>query len=205
MVSSKGAYSTRDTLEDRLLTFNCGQFARGITAGRPLSRRWVSAKECLCKHDTRKICDPARLYSFHFRELSDEAIAQWQGGLSEKYPDVPPERIGIFDPNGGDTFISVPPDFLNVLWEAATAADGVLRSIQLTAQPQKNDEWAIFEVSLSEEIEEFFEWPLDKDSNPKFASPRANPAVVHLRAVREACWARDRNHCHRSVSRIVDC
>jgi hypothetical protein len=189
--SSKGTPSTRDILEDRLLTFNCGQFARGITASRPLSHRWVTAKECLCTHDTREICDPTRLYNLQFYELSDEAMAQRQRDLSEKYPDTPPDQIGVFQPDGGPTSIFVPPHFLDVLWNAALAADGVLRSITLTAQPRKRGGWSIFDVSLSEEMAEFFEWPLDKNSNPKFAPPRNDPAVVELRAVREQLrWLR---------------
>jgi hypothetical protein len=44
---------------------------------------------------------------------------------------------------------------------------------------------------LGEEIAEFFEWPFDKDSSPKFAPPRNDPAVIELRAVREQLkWLR---------------
>jgi hypothetical protein len=115
----------RDTLQDQRFAFNCGQFARGITAGRPLSHRWVTAKECLCTDDTPEICDPTRLYNLNFYELSDEAMAQRQRDLSEKYPDIPPDQIGVFD--DGSTSIFVPPHFMDVVWNAALAADGVLR------------------------------------------------------------------------------
>jgi hypothetical protein len=185
MTSSNETPSTRDTLKDQFLAFNCGQFKRDITAGRPLSHRWVTAKECLCTDDTPEICDPTRLYDFNFYELSDEAMAQRQRDLSEKYPDdIPPDQIGVF--GDGPTSIFVPPHFMDVVWNAALAADGVLRTISLTAQPRKRrGGWHVFSVSLGEEMVDFFEWPLDKDHNPKFAPPRDNPAVVELRAVRE--------------------
>jgi hypothetical protein len=95
-------------------------------------------------------------------------------------PDIPVDRIGVFD----DKFnsINVPSDFLNVLWNAAIAADGVLRSIQLTVQPQKDGRWAIIEVHLKEEIAEPFELPFDKGGRPKVILPRANPVVAELRA-----------------------
>jgi hypothetical protein len=136
MISSKETPSTRDILKDEFLNFNCYQFSRGIKAGRPASSREVSAEQCVCTRDTSKICDPSQLYSLCFFETSDEQEAENQKRLS-KYPDIPPDRIGVFDPDGKTSFIYVPPDFLEALWTAAIAADGVLRSIQLKVQPQK--------------------------------------------------------------------
>jgi hypothetical protein len=74
------------------------------------------------------------LYSLYFYETSDEEEAENQK-----------ECIGVFRP-GETSFIYVPPDFLEALWTAAIAADGVLRSIQLTVQPQKGGHWAVFET-----------------------------------------------------------
>jgi hypothetical protein len=187
MISATATSSARDVLEDQFLNFNCYKFSRGINAGRPLSSRTVSAEECLCTRDTTKICDSDFLYSFHFRETTDEEQAERQRDTSEKYPDISPDRIGVFRPNT-ETFIHVPPHFLDVLWRAALAADGVLRSIQLTVQPQKGGGWAVFEVYLKEEIAETFELPVDKHSRPKAGPPRANPVVIELREMR--AWLR---------------
>jgi hypothetical protein len=143
----------------------------------------------LCTHDTAKICDPDFLYSFHFSETTDEEHAERQRDTSEKYPDIPPDRIGVFRPNT-ETVISVPPQFLDVLWSAALAADGVLRSIQLTVQPQKGGAWAVIGVHLKEEIAETFELPVDKQSRPKIGPPRADPMVAELRALRALSWGR---------------
>jgi hypothetical protein len=105
-------------------------------------------------------------------------------------PDIPVDRIGIFNPNEDLNFINVPTEFLNVLWKAAIAADGVLRSIQLTVQPQKGGSWAVFEAYLKEEIAETFELPVDKQSRPKIGPPRADPVVAELRALRALSWGR---------------
>jgi hypothetical protein len=177
MTTSKATPSARDTLEDRYLTFNCYQFSRGVRAGRPTSRRWVSAEQCLCTHDEENICDPTLLYSFHFYEISDQEEAAYQND-----PDIPLGRIGIFRPEA--SLIHVPTDFFNVLWTVAIAADGVLRSINLTVQPQKQGLWAIFEATLHEQIEEPFELRFDDHSRPKPSPPRAFPAVTELRALR---------------------
>jgi hypothetical protein len=181
--SSKEMPSTRDILKDEFLNFNCYQFSRGVKTGRPLSRRWVSAEQCLCTRDTPKICDPSRLYSIHFYETSNEEEANKQKDL-ERYPDISADRIGVFSPDDGDSFIYVPPQFLDTLWTAALAADGVLRSIQLSVQPQKADRWAVFETTLKEEIAETFELPVDKRLRPKVGPPRADPIVVELGAMR---------------------
>jgi hypothetical protein len=71
-----------------------------------------------------------------------------------------------------------------VLWNAAIAADGVLRSIQLTVQPQKDGGWTVFEAYLKEEIAEPFELPFDKGGRPKVMPPRADPVVAELRALK---------------------
>ena len=184
MVSASETSLTRDILEDQFLNFNCYQFSRGIKAGRPLSGRWVCAEQCLCTRDTPEICDRTRLYTVCFYETSDKEEAEKQKRLSEKYPDTPRDRIGVFQPDREITFIYIPSHFLDVLWAAAIAADGVLRSIQLSVQPQKSGGWAVFEASLKEEIAEPFELPVDKHSRPKVGAPRAEPAVIELRAVR---------------------
>jgi hypothetical protein len=180
MVSTNRTSSTRDSLKDHFLNFNCYQFSRGITSARP-PRRSVSAEQCLCTRDTPKICDRNQLYSLHFYELPDEEEAERQRELSEN-PDIPYDRIGVFRPDDGDAFIHVPPNFLDALWNAAIAADGVLRSIQLSVQPQKSGGWAVFEAYLKEEIAEPF--PVDKSSRPKVGPPRAEPSLVELRAIR---------------------
>jgi hypothetical protein len=123
------------------------------------------------------------MYTIGFYERSDEEEAKHQQDVSEKNPDIPPDRIGAFqldrEFNG---LISVPPHFLDVLWNAALAADGVLRSISLTVQPQKRGGWAVFEVTLSEAIAD--ELPFDKGGRPKVISPRADPVVAELRALK---------------------
>jgi hypothetical protein len=184
MGSAKGTPSTRDILKDQYLTFNCYQFSRGVKSGRPLSHRWVSAEQCLCTHDSVRICDPGRLYNLRFYETSNEWEAVHQKEIIGTYPDIPPDRIGVFRADGETSLVSVPPDFLDVLWNAALAADGVLRSISLSVQPQKGGGWAVFEATLKEEIAEPFELPVDKRSRPKISPPRADPTVVELRGVR---------------------
>jgi len=190
MASANGS---RDILNDHFLNFNCYQFSRGIRAGRPLSHRWVSAEQCLCTRDTAKICERNRSYSFSFSETSDEQEAEHQKNLSERFSDIPYDRIGVFHPDGRETFITVPPHFLDALWTAAIAADGVLRSIQLSVQPQERADWAVFEASLKEEIAESFELPHDKNSRPLIGPPRVQPMVTELRAVqallRSRAWS----------------
>ena len=174
---------TRDVLNDQHLTFVCYQLSRGARAERPLTRRhrWVSANDCVCTRDTKEICDPTRLYSFAFFETSDEEEAQ-QMDLFER--DTPSDRIGVFDPEKGATLIRVPDHFMDLLWNAGLAVEGVLRSIEITVQPQNRGGWAIFEASFSEKHVAPFTWPLDKNSRPKVASPPADPMVVELRALR---------------------
>lgn len=181
---------TRDLHEDKFLYFNCYKFSRGIRMGRPLSRRIVSAEKCLCTGDTtEKICDRNRFYSLHFREITDEEEARTKDRITD--PDIPVDRIGAFRPNDDLNFINVPTEFLNVLWNAAIAADGVLRSIQLTVQPQRDGlRWAVFEAHLKEEIAEPFELPRDKHSNPKVGPPRNNPVVAELREQLRLRWSR---------------
>jgi hypothetical protein len=140
---------TRDILKDQRLTFVCYRLSRGIRAKQPLSRRrrWVSANDCVCTRDTKEICDPTRLYSFAFYETSNEEEGE-QMDLFEK--DSPPNRIGVFDPDGGPALIRVPTHFLDLMWDAGLAADGVLRSIEITIQSQNGGGWAIFEASFNE-------------------------------------------------------
>ena len=181
MNSLKGP--TRDILQDQHLTFACYHLSRGVRAERPLShrRRWVFANDCVCTRDTKEVCDPARLYSFAFYETSDEDEAE-QMDLFEK--DSPPDRIGVFDPEKGPTLIRVPTHFLDLLWDTGLVADGVLRSIEITVQPQDRGGWAIFEALFNEKVAQPFDWPLDKNLRPKVAPPPADPAVVELRALR---------------------
>jgi hypothetical protein len=132
--------TTRDIAQDRYLTFSCPHFSRGARAGRPMSRRWVSADQCLCTHDEHGICDPSQLYSICFYETSDDEEVKNR----QQYPHIPADRIGVFDPSGGGTnLIYVPPHFLDLLWTTAVAAGGVLRSISLSLQPQDNERWAV--------------------------------------------------------------
>jgi hypothetical protein len=181
MTSSKAA---RDILEDHSVTFNCYQLSRGVRTRRPLSRRWVYAEQCLCTQDTTETCDTSKLYNITFYEASDEEAAKLQGDM-EKYPDIPLDRIGVLHPDGEPNLVHVPSDFMDVLWGAAVEADGVLRSITLTVQPQKQEgTWAVFEVTLSEQIAEPFELPVDKSFRPKVSPPRASQMVVELQAVR---------------------
>ena len=181
MDSPKGP--TRDILKDKHLTFVCYRLSRGVRVERPLSRRrrWVSADDCLCTSDTKEICNPTRLYSFAFHETSEEEEAE-QMDLFEK--DISQDRIGTFDADSGPTLIRVPAHFLDLLWNAGLAADGVLRSIEITIQPQDRGGWAIFEASFNEKFAQPFNWPVDKNSRPKVAPLPADPAVVELRALR---------------------
>jgi len=191
--SSKETASTRDILEDQWLTFNCYHFSRHMRSGHPLSRRWVSAEQCLCTNDT-EICQPGQLYAFWFYEISAEELANHQKETSKRNPDIPPDRIGVFRPDGEHSTIYVPSDFLEELWAAATAADGVLRRITISIQPQGREGlekglWAVFEVALDQQIAEPFELSMDKHFRPKIGPPRADPAVVELRALRaELRW-----------------
>lgn len=174
---------TRDVQKDEHLTFVCYHLSRGVRAERPLSRRhrWVSANNCVCTHDTKQICDATRLYSFAFYETSDEDEAE-QTDLFEK--DTLLDRIGVFEPDKGPTLIRVPTHFLDLLWNAGIAADGVLRSIEITIQAQNRGGWAIFDASFNERLAQPFDWPLDKNSRPKVAPPPVGPAVVELRNLR---------------------
>jgi hypothetical protein len=171
MISSK---ATRDKLKDVSLKFYCHQFSRGVQAGRPLSRRWVFAEQCLCTGDPAKICDHTRLYRIQFWETPDEEAAKLQKDWAD--------RIGVFFSDGPNN-IHVPPHFLDVLWTAAVAADGVLRSIELKVQEHKPVGWAVFEATFKEH-QEPFELPVGSMSRP-LRAPRDNPTVVELRALRE--------------------
>jgi hypothetical protein len=183
MISATATSPTRrDILKDELLNFNCYKFSRGIKAERPLSRRIVSAEECLCTRDTtEKICERGRLVSLHFREISGEEETRIKDRITD--PDIPLDRIGVFRPDDKLNFINVPTEFLNVLWNAAVAADGVLRSVELTVQPQKGGAWAVYEVHLKEEIAEPFKLRTGiYYDRYKIGPPRPNP-LVELRAI----------------------
>jgi hypothetical protein len=124
-----------------------------------MSRRWVSADQCLCTHDEQGICDPSRLYSICFYETSDDEDVKNRQQLFEQYPHIPADRIGIFDPSGVTNLIYVPPHFQDLLWTTAVAAGGVLRSISLSLHPQDNERWAVVEAILHEEVAEPFKPP----------------------------------------------
>jgi hypothetical protein len=143
-----------------------------------MSRRWVSADQCLCTHDEQRICDPGQLYSICFYETSDDEEAKNRQQLFEQYPHIPADRIGVFDPSGGGTnLIYVPPHFLDLLWTTAVAGGGVLRSISLSLQPQDNERLAVVEAILHEEITEPFR-------PPKASQPRTGDPAVELRGRR---------------------
>jgi hypothetical protein len=190
MVSSTGTLSTRRTSKDQWLTFNCYQFSRRVTAGRPRSRRLVSADQCLCTHDPGKILDVALPYTIFFVEMSEEEEIQEKKRLKEL--GWPPDPIGVLNFGiGADSWINVPSDFMDLLWDAAIAADGFLRSIELTVQQQQPEErLVIFEVRFSEKIGEPFEVQYDRRSRPIIAPPRADPVVAELRALRALSWSR---------------
>ena len=175
MTSSKE--TTRDITQDRYLTFICPRFSRGARTGRPMSRRWVSADQCLCTHDEQGICDPSQLYSICFYETSDDEEVRNRQQLFEQYPYIPADRIGVFDPNGGTNLIHVSPHFLDLLWTTAIAADGVLRSISLSVQPQDNEHWAVVEATLHEEITE-------PSRPPKASQSRTGDPEIELRGRR---------------------
>jgi hypothetical protein len=181
MISSAGTSSTRRKSEDQWLTFNCYQFSRRVTAGRPRSRRWVSADQCLCTHDPDKILDATLSHRISFREVVEEEETQEKKELEEN--SWPPDHIGVFR-DSGTSWVNVPSDFMDHLWAAAIAADGVLRSIELTVQRQPEERWAIFGVLFTETMGEPFEVQYDRRSRPIIAPPRAHPVVRELRAVR---------------------
>lgn len=162
--------TTRDIAQGRYLTFSCPHFSRGARAGRPMSRRWVSADQCLCTHDEQGICDPSQPYNICFYETSDDEEVKNRQQLCEQYPHIPADRIGVFDPGGGGiNLIYVPSHFLDLLWTTAVAAGGVLCSISLSVQPQDNERWAVVEAILHEEITEPFRPP--KTSPPRTGDP----------------------------------
>ena len=150
MVSSTGTSSRRKS-QDQWLTFNCYQFSRGVTAERPRSRRWVSAEQCLCTHDPDKILDATLPYKIFFIEMSEDEETQERKRLEELR--WPPDHIGVLNLGiGRESWINVPSDFMDLLWTAAIAADGVLRSIELTVQQQPEGRLVIFEVRFSEKM-----------------------------------------------------
>src|SRR5262249_52105873 len=131
-------------------------FSHGMKSGRPLSRRWVVAEQCSCiahtpspRSSRRDAIDLSQLYSIQFYETSDEEEANHQKEM-KNIPDVFPDRIGVFKPDGYPSTIFVPPHFLDVLWSAALTAGGVARTIKLAVQPEKEGRLAVFEVELIE-------------------------------------------------------
>jgi hypothetical protein len=176
MVSAKA----RNILKNQWLTFNCYQFSRGVTAGRPRSRRWVAADKCVCTRASDKDFDDALLHTIFFREVSEEEETEARK-QSEEYGGLSHE-IGVLR-NDGEAQVNVPSDFLDFLWAGAIAADGVLRSISLAVQRHENY-WVISEVRLDEKMGEPFEVQYDKRSRPKISPPRDDPVVRELRAVR---------------------
>jgi hypothetical protein len=135
---------------------------------------------------SEEICSRNVLYELFITEIWDEEAEEKRSEISSKYPDIPPDRIGAFNPEEGNAFINVPPRFMDVLWTAAVAADGVIRSIDLRVQPQgqSKQHWAIFDISLSERIADIHELGFDKNGDPKVSPPRPDPAVIELRGMR---------------------
>jgi hypothetical protein len=168
------------------------EFSRYVHAGR---RRTVTASKCLCTWQSAKICDRTQLYEINFRPQATRLIfwketdTLYRAFDREKTegPDVwPPDRIGAFVPadeeGKGYANIDVPPQLMDLLWEAALAADGVIRKITLYVKPQKAKAgyWWVFSVTLHENIWDDVELLVDA---PKESPPRPNPAVVELRSV----------------------
>jgi hypothetical protein len=183
----------------RSLTFNCYEFSRHMTAdhkGVPALGRWVTASKCLCTHQSDKICDPTQLYEMHFyRQLPSLLIFRKDTDLKIE-TSWPPDAIGSFIPEHehaaegvGHANINVPPQLMDLLWEAALAADGVIREISFSVKPQKRNGqihvgyWWVFYVSLHEKIWDGVELRVDKDDVPRLSPPRADPAVVEMRGV----------------------
>jgi hypothetical protein len=158
------------------LKFNCYQFSRGVEVR---SRRWVSIDKCLCTDDTAEICDRSTLYGLWFGER-----AKYQKKDYEENLEIPRDRIGTFRLNYNRGYIRVPPHFMDALWTAALAADGALRRIELIIQQHNSEVWNVFEATLTEELAEPFELPVDEQSRPKIGPPRANPVLLELRALR---------------------
>jgi hypothetical protein len=117
--------------------------------------------------------------------VSEEEETQEKKELEEH--GWPPDSIGIFD--GAQSWVNVPSDFFDLLWSAATAADGVLRSITLKVQ-RHEDRWIVFEVGLSEKMGEPFKVQYDRRSRPIITPPRPHPVVAELRALRALSWGR---------------
>jgi hypothetical protein len=129
----------------------------------------------------------------HFPKLqkSENERALRRSGLScrqrkrlKETPTFPLPASAYSVSDDASALIYMRPQFLDTLWDAALAADGVLRSITLSGQPQDKEHWAIFEISLNENIEDHFELAFDKGVRPKISPPRADPAVVELRGLR---------------------
>jgi hypothetical protein len=168
----------RKILEERHLTFNCYEFSRAVTAGRPRSSRWVSAERCQCTQDPHKILDVGPLCTISFREMSEEEEKK----ELEKYGSAPDE-IGVLreDQSAG---VMVPSDFMDPLWAAAIATDGVLRSISLKVRRHdENNYWVITEVAFSEKSGEPIEVQYDKRARATIIPP--HPVVRELRAQRK--------------------
>ena len=89
MSSSNETSPTRDILDDRLLTFDCYEFSRGVKSGRPKSRRWVFAEKCLCTNDADKICNPTQFYALVFTETSDTEETKRKQETSLRNPHLP--------------------------------------------------------------------------------------------------------------------
>jgi hypothetical protein len=165
----KGTPSTYDDAEEgplglgNLLTFHCRDFSRTLRSGRPRSRREVVAEDCSCPRPPEEgICDPTYSYTMNIWEVEDEAHEEEKKRGVEL--GIYPERIGVFIPSDGVARIFVPPSFMNVLWDAALAADGGLRSIDLEVKRQRHRSgkatsqekvmWAVIGISLRERIEQ---------------------------------------------------
>ena len=143
------------------LKFECFEFSRYMSAGRTMYPRGVSAEQCQCTDDPERICDSTSGFTLIFQETPDEKQAAtieeehkelvelFKKSAAEVESDYPANGIGSFHPIEKTGYIHVPPRFLDNLWEAALAADGVLRLISLTIQPQEGG-WAVLGVHLRE-------------------------------------------------------
>jgi hypothetical protein len=126
------------------LEFHCYNFSRRISltaSNSPRSRRHVTATQCLFvpspyfDPSNWPNLDPTDLYRIDFYENWDDEVAERKERNAEQ--GFAEDRIGVFIPHEQWANIHVPSSFLDHLWDAAVAADGVLRSISMTVQLQK--------------------------------------------------------------------
>jgi hypothetical protein len=130
------------------------------------------------------------LYGLWLGEISDEERAKYQkeneerAKYQQKGPEIPADRIGAFSLRHNRVNIDVPPHFMDALWTAALATDGALRRIELIIGQLDSEVWNVFEATLTEELAEPFELPVDEGGRRKVMPPRADPVVAELRALK---------------------